>query len=485
MTEIYSEQYRPQFHFSAKKNWINDPNGLVYLDGEYHLFFQHNPFGTQWGHMSWGHAVSTDMLHWTELDVAIPEGEDDSIFSGSAVYDAFNTSGLGTTDNPPLVAIYTSNSSLRKVQSQAIAFSLDKGRTFTKFMNNPVVDLEQEHFRDPKVFWDDVRGNWVMVVALPHEMKISIYTSSNLINWKHQSDFGPSGGVGGAWECPDLIQLPIVNDPTKKAWVMIVSLNPGGLYGGSGTQYFVGEFNGHEFISNEGSEKINWLDYGQDNYAGVTFNNAPDNRSVLIGWMSSWIYADSLSNSPWTGAMTIPRELTLNKLGDSLTLVSQPIKEFDALQNEELFFSANLKMKDHGLLREVTGKELDITLSFSPGESGKSGINVLVGDRESTQVGYDADLGEVFLNRGASSESSTAENMLQILKAPVGTLSKLKLRILVDRSSVEIFVNDGEFVLTGVVFPHSEQSEGVSIFADNQKAEILEISVSSLKSVWG
>jgi sucrose-6-phosphate hydrolase SacC (GH32 family) len=338
LTEIYSEQYRPQFHFSAKKNWINDPNGLVYLDGEYHLFFQHNPFGTQWGHMSWGHAVSTDLLHWTELAVAIPEGEDDSIFSGSAVYDAFNTSGLGTTDNPPLVAIYTSNSSLRNVQSQAIAFSLDKGRTFTKYVNNPVIDLEREHFRDPKVFWDDVRGNWVMVVALPHEKKISIYTSSNLINWKHQSDFGPSGGVGGAWECPDLIQLPIVNNPTKKAWVMIVSLNPGGLYGGSGTQYFVGEFNGQEFISNEGSEKINWLDYGQDNYAGVTFNNAPDNRTVLIGWMSSWIYAGSLSNSPWTGAMTIPRELSLNKLGDSLTLVSQPIKEFDALQNEELFF---------------------------------------------------------------------------------------------------------------------------------------------------
>jgi len=323
-----------------------------------------------------------------------------------------------------------------------------------------------------------------MVVALPHEKKISIYTSSNLINWKHQSDFGPLGGVGGAWECPDLIQLPIVNNPTKKAWVMIVSLNPGGLYGGSGTQYFVGEFNGQEFISNEGSEKINWLDYGQDNYAGVTFNNAPDNRTVLIGWMSSWIYAGSLSNSPWTGAMTIPRELSLNKLGDSLTLVSQPIKEFDALQNEELFFSANLKMKDRGLLREVTGKELDITLSFSPGESGKSGINVLVGDVESTQVGYDADLGEVFLNRVASSESSAAENMLQILKAPVGTLSSLKLRILVDRSSVEIFVNDGEFVLTGVVFPHSEQSEGISIFADNHEAEILDISVSSLKSVW-
>ena len=228
----YDEQYRPQFHFTPMKNWMNDPNGLIYLDGEYHLFYQHNPFGISWGHMSWGHAVSKDMLSWKELPVAIPEGEDEAIFSGSAVYDKNNTSGLGTAKNPPLVAIYTAHSDTRKIQAQSIAFSLDKGRTFTKYSKNPVLDLNLQHFRDPKVFWDSERGNWVMVVVKANEKKVAIYTSPNLISWEHQSDFGPLAAQGGDWECPDLIQLPIDGDSSKKGWVMIVSLNPGGIEGG-------------------------------------------------------------------------------------------------------------------------------------------------------------------------------------------------------------------------------------------------------------
>jgi len=482
--KLYDENYRPQFHFTAKKNWINDPNGLVFLNGEYHLFFQHNPFGLQWGHMSWGHAVSKDMLHWQELPVAIPEGEDDAIFSGSAVYDSSNTSGLGTLANPPLVAIYTSNSDVKKIQTQGIAYSLDQGRTFTKYINNPVLDLKKEHFRDPKVFWDKERKNWVMVIALPKEQKVAIYTSPNLINWTHQSDFGPSGGVGGDWECPDLVQLSIGGNPEKKAWVMIVSLNPGGIEGGSGTQYFVGNFNGNEFVQSNPSIKPNWLDFGRDNYAGVTFSNMPDNRTVLMGWMSSWAYAGNLPKTSWTGAMTIPRELSLNESAGKLNLVANPIVELDALRSKVLFSAHNLVMKNYGSVKKASGKELDISLTILPGKSGKSGINVLAGKKEFTQVGYDADSGEVFLNRGTSSQSLAVLELLGIQKAPVGKLNKINLRILVDRSSIEVFVNNGEFTLTDVVFPDSQKSDGVSVFAESHEAKLANISIHPLKSIW-
>jgi fructan beta-fructosidase len=480
----YDEKYRPQFHFTAKKNWINDPNGLVYLDGEYHLFFQHNPFGTQWGHMSWGHAVSKDMLHWTELPVAIPEGEDDAIFSGSAVFDKDNTSGLGTLENPPIIAIYTSNSDAKKIQTQAIAFSLDKGRTFTKYAHNPVIDLKLEHFRDPKVFWDAERKNWVMVIALPKERKISIYTSPNLINWTHQSDFGPQGAVGGDWECPDLVELSIDGVSKEKAWVLLVSLNPGGIEGGSGTQYFVGDFNGKEFIPNNNSDKPLWVDYGRDNYAGVTFNNLPDDRKVFIGWMVSWAYASSLPKTAWTGAMTVPRELSLQKAGNSLALVSKPIRELESLQVKQLFSATNLKMKDYGFIKKVSGKELDISFNIIPGKSKKSWINVLAGKKEFTQIGYDADSGEVFLNRGTSSESMAILDLLGVQKAPLGKVEKVRLRILVDRSSVEVFVNDGQFVMTDVTFPDSQKSDGVAIFSENKDARITDLNIHSLASTW-
>ena len=326
----YDEQYRPQFHFTPKMNWMNDPNGLIYLDGEYHLFYQYNPFGIMWGHMSWGHAVSKDMLHWKELSVAIPEGEDEGIFSGSAVYDVNNTSGLGTKENPPLVAIYTSNSELKKIQSQSIAYSLDKGRTFVKYSKNPVINLNIANFRDPKVFWDSERSNWVMVVVKAKEKKVAIFTSPNLISWTHKSDFGPLAALGGDWECPDLVQLSIDGDKTKKSWVMLVSLNPGGIEGGSGTQYFVGNFDGSSFKPSQNYDKPQWLDYGKDNYAGVTFSNMPDSRTVLIGWMSSWQYAGNLPKTDWTGAMTIPRELELTKNKNGLALLSNPINSKSA-----------------------------------------------------------------------------------------------------------------------------------------------------------
>ena len=480
----YDEQYRPQFHFTPMKNWMNDPNGLIYLDGEYHLFYQHNPFGISWGHMSWGHAVSKDMLSWKELPVAIPEGEDEAIFSGSAVYDKNNTSGLGTAKNPPLVAIYTAHSDARKIQAQSIAFSLDKGRTFTKYANNPVLDLNLQHFRDPKVFWDSERGNWVMVVVKANEKKVAIYTSPNLISWNHQSDFGPLAAQGGDWECPDLIQLPIDGDSSKKGWVMIVSLNPGGIEGGSGTQYFVGNFDGKSFTPTQDYDKPQWIDYGKDNYAGVTFSNMPDSRSVLIGWMNSWQYAGNLPKTPWTGAMTIPRELTLTKSKNGLVLVSNPIKELKSLHSGKTLKETSIKVKGTHSLKGIFGRELDITMTIVPNKTGKSGINVLSGNKEFTQIGYDANSGEIFLNRGTSSLTMAIVELLGVQKAFVGKQKEITLRILVDRSSVEVFGMKGEFVITDVVFPDGKKSDAISLFSDDKEVTIKNLTINKVATVW-
>ncbi|CAB4701595.1 unannotated protein [freshwater metagenome] len=481
----YDEQYRPQFHFTPKKNWMNDPNGLIYLDGEYHLFFQHNPFGVMWGHMSWGHAVSKDMLSWEELPVAIPEGDDEAIFSGSAVYDKNNTSGLGSIKNPPLIAIYTAHSDKKRIQAQSLAYSLDKGRTFTKYSKNPVLDLNLANFRDPKVFWDSDRGNWTMVVVKASEKKVAIYTSPNLISWTHQSDFGPLAAQGGDWECPDLVELAIDRDKKKKSWVMIVSLNPGGIEGGSGTQYFVGNFDGKIFQPSQNYEKPQWIDFGKDNYAGVTFSNMPDSRTVLMGWMNSWQYAGSLPKTAWTGAMTIPRELSLTKTKNGLALVSNPIKELKSLHVSKALSEKNLKFKGNHSLKVISGRELDITMTIVPNKTGKSGINVLSGKNEFTQIGYDANSGEIFLNRGTSSSSIAIVELLGIQKVYVGKQKEITLRIVVDRSSVEVFGVNGQYAITDIVFPDGVKSDGISLFSDdNKEVTFKNLTIIKMGSIW-
>ena len=281
-------EYRPVSHFTPAKNWMNDPNGLVWHKGEYHLFFQYNPFGTQWGHMSWGHAVSKDLLHWEELPVAIPEGEEGMIFSGSAV-----------SVGDELIAIYTLHNV--KNQSQCIATSKDNGRTFVKYEANPVLDLGLEHFRDPKVFRYEDR--WIMAVVKAEERLACFYSSHDLKNWKFESEFGNVGAIGGQWECPDLFPLTIDGE---EVWVLIISLNPGGIKNTSGTQYFIGDFDGSTFTPRYSTDEPRWFDYGSHNYAGVTFNNEPNNKRIFIGWLNSWQLQNEVQTS-WTGSMTIPR----------------------------------------------------------------------------------------------------------------------------------------------------------------------------------
>ena len=321
--KFFSENLRPRTHFTPARNWINDPNGLVYYKGKYHLFFQHNPEGILWGNMSWGHSVSTDLLHWEHLPVAIPCEATNGIFSGSAVVDYTNSTGFGTTDNPAMVAIYTVHQNDASNQSQHIAYSTDEGLTWTKYSNNPVLDLGMIDFRDPKVSWDESTQTWLMTVAKPQEFKIAFFRSPDLKTWTHLSDFGPLGATGGCWECPDLFSLTTTTGETK--WVLLVSLNPGGIAGGSGTQYFIGDWDGKTFTTPQ-TETL-WIDYGRDNYAGVTFANVADSRRIFLGWMSNWDYAAKLPSQIWRGSMTSARDLTLKDVSGKTMLLSTPITD--------------------------------------------------------------------------------------------------------------------------------------------------------------
>ncbi|MDB5263027.1 MAG: glycosyl hydrolase family 32, partial [Adhaeribacter sp.] len=352
-TATFDELHRPQFHFTPPAGWMNDPNGMVYHNGEYHLFYQHNPDSTVWGPMHWGHAVSKDMIKWEHLPIALYPDSLGTIFSGSAVVDKNNTSGLGTKDNPAMIAIYTYHNAdgekagRKDYQTQGIAYSLDNGRTWTKYKANPVLKNPGiKDFRDPKVSWYEKGQKWIMTLAVMDH--ISFYSSKNLLDWTKESDFGSDiGGHGGVWECPDLIKMPVTGTNEEK-WVLIVNINPGAPNGGSGTQYFVGQFNGKNFVldnnfkaqltgqSNKpGSVKKGegiWLDYGMDNYAGITWSNVPesDGRLLFIGWMSNWKYANVVPTGKWRSATTIPRTLTLENTPSGLRLASTPVKE---LQN--------------------------------------------------------------------------------------------------------------------------------------------------------
>ena len=363
---------------------MNDPNGLVWHKGEYHLFFQHNPFGREWGHMSWGHAVSKDLLHWEELPVAIPEEESGAIFSGSAV-----------SVGDEIVAIYTRDKDKR--QTQCIAVSKDNGGTFTKFEGNPVLDLNMEHFRDPKVF--AYKDHWIMALVKAEEHLVCFYSSTDLKQWTALSEFGKVGATGGQWECPDFFPLSIDGE---EIWVLIVSLSPGGIKNTSGIQYFIGDFDGKTFSPRFSTTEPRWLDYGSHNYAGVTFNNEPNNKRIFMGWLSSW-QKKAHAETSWVGAMTIPRELGLTKVEGEIVLTQQPI--CDAMY------------------------ELKVVAP----NSGTVGLQGFV------KLGYNADTQSIFIDD---------------YEAPYKvTDGQLHLKVVVDQSSVELFTGDGTRCITLAVFP--------------------------------
>jgi sucrose-6-phosphate hydrolase SacC (GH32 family) len=643
----YQEQYRPQFHYSQGSGFVNDPNGLVYYAGEYHLFYQDRlPCG-----QSWGHAISRDLVHWTELPKAIPCEGTERIFSGSVVIDKNNATGFGTPDNPAMVAIYTS--ARPGSQAQSLAYSLDRGRTWTKYAGNPVLDIGSGSFRDPKVFWYEPDKRWIMPVALSSQRKVAFYSSTNLKEWTFESDFGPVGSVSGEYEVPDLFPLTVEGDDHQSTkWVLLVNVNPGARLGGSGLQYFIGDFDGHRFeaesvepytapsgtvfadfeadtygdwtatggafgsgptagavsgqnaivgmvgqrlvnsrqpnaaatgtltsppfvirkkyinmrtggadlprlpgatseatvnlvvggevvrsesgdnstwmdwdsfdvreligktariqlvdtaTSGQGSilldqvvfsderalsekERADWADWGRDFYAAITFDNMPDGRRLMIGWMSNWLYPQSVPTSPWRSVQSEPRELSLRRIGGELQLVQHPVRELEMLRNRPAHKVHTLSVNDRTRVLDgagARGKALDIEAKFDSGTAERFGLKVFTGPGEETVVGYDTRTERLYLDRTRSGNVGFHPRFASVSTAPLrlGRDGKLKLRVLVDNMLVEVFADHGQRVFTEQVFPGTG-SDGVQVFAEGGRATVSDMTIWQMESIW-
>jgi fructan beta-fructosidase len=451
-----SASYRPSFHFTPQQNWTNDPNGLVYLDGEYHLYYQYNPYANVWGHMSWGHAVSKDLLHWTHLPVALEEytdakGDSVMIFSGSAVVDQNNTSGFFGTDSTGIVAIYTShvhknNEGLQ--QHQSIAYSKDKGRTFTRYASNPVVDRQRKDFRDPKVFWYEPEKKWIMAAVVPDRFITEFYGSADLKTWTLLSEFGPLGDTMKIWECPDLLEVPVLGEVGKKKWVLLISNSHPQGPTFVGMQYFVGNFDGKVFTPENPGQYPLYLDYGKDFYAAVTYNNLPAEQEspILLGWANNWAYGQSIPTNPWRSAMTLPRELFLTLTPEGYRIIQRPIKAAESLKGDEL--------KD---LTAITERSLLLEYDLTSTSNASSGLKIFKQGAEETTISYDPIKKEVVFDRTVSGDVSFHADFSSVERAPA-TLKdgKLRLTIFIDHSIVEVFINGGEQVITDQVFPTSD-----------------------------
>ena len=483
----YMETYRPQFHFTPQKNWMNDPNGPVYLDGEYHLFYQYNPFGDKWGHMSWGHAVSTDLVHWQHLPVALSEEDGIMIFSGSAVVDEKNTSGFGQNGKPAMVAIYTGYRPADKMQAQYIAFSTDRGRSWTKYSGNPVIDIKSTEFRDPKVFWYEPTKRWIMVVALSAEHKLRFYSSPDLKQWTPLSEFGPAGATGGVWECPDLFELPVDGDPAHTRWVLIVNMNPGGVAGGSGAQYFIGSFDGTRFQP-ESKDQTRWVDYGKDFYAVTSWSNTPrdDGRRLWIGWMNNWQYGQEIPTSPWRSAQTIPRAVALKTYKDGIHLSQMPIAELQRLRGANYQLSDKVVAEGSDPLagQAVAGKTLEVIATFEMDTASEFGLKVRKGANEETVIGYDVSTAQLFIDRSKSGQVDFNPQFPGRHSGPLpDEQRRIKLHLFVDWSSVEVFGNDGRAVITDRIFP-SNDSDGVALYAKGGAVKLVSLDIWPLQSIW-
>jgi fructan beta-fructosidase len=485
----YDQPWRPQYHFTPPQDFMNDANGTVFYKGEYHLFYQYNPEGNVWGHMSWGHAVSSDLVHWQNLPVALREVPGEyMVFSGSAVVDWNNTSGLCKNPDPQdrscLIAIYTGHYKDR--QKQHIAFSNDRGRTWTNYSGNPVADLDAPDFRDPNVFWYAPQNKWVMVAVLADRRNAVLLDSPDLKHWTKRSTFGPAGDSVGAWECPDLFELPVENSGEKK-WVLIINRNPGGRLGGSGVRYLVGKFDGANFTSEVPDAPVLWADWGKDFYATNTWKDipAPDGRHIWIAWFSNWQYANTEPTVLWRGAQTIPRTLMLRRYADGLRLVQRPVREMESLRREKVRIvnasvsEASQKIRDAGTKGEVYEFEAEL----QPGQAGEIGFRLRKSKDAETVLGFDAAHSEVYVDRTRSGEVSFSKDFPGRYSAQVAQNASVKLRVFVDRSSVEVFVNDGERVFSDRIYP-PPGSDGIELFAKKAGGRVVSFTMWELNSVW-
>ncbi|MGP0222625.1 glycoside hydrolase family 32 protein [Paenarthrobacter sp. NCHU4564] len=470
-----SDPWRPAVHLTASKNWLNDPNGLVFHDGTYHAFYQYNPRGNSWGNMSWGHSISKDLVHWEERPVAMEAGPEEEIFSGCIVVDKDNASGLGSAENPPMVALYTSaygrNGRLPQgAQAQSVAFSLDNGTTWEKYHGNPVLNLQptNNNFRDPKITWYEPGRYWVMTTVVADAQVVKMFKSTDLLQWDFLSDFSGVGAQGGLWEVPELLQMRVEGSTARK-WVMLLSINPGGIAGGSGMQYFVGEFDGTTFTAENAAapdaplSESQWLDHGADYYAASSITGAPGGKPILLGWMGNWDYAQHVPTTPWRGSMAIPRELTLVRGEQRLELRSA----IAAAAVSALEAKGGADVKDLTVDSEV--RELPLTarsqlldVELDLGTATEAGILLRRASQDGPGEGADGGLRiswnagsrTLKVDRSQAGTTNFSENFSpwHEVRLPASERT-VRLRILLDSSSVEVFAEDGQAVVSDTFFP--------------------------------
>ena len=508
-----TDYYRPSYHFTPLYGWMNDPNGMVYKDGEYHLYFQYNPYGSKWGNMHWGHAVSKDLVHWEHLDPAIARDPVGHIFSGSSVVDKKNTAGFGKN---AIIAIYTNNS-VNHDEVQCIAYSNDNGRTFTKYEGNPVLTPFDglKDFRDPKVFWYEKGKCWYMIVSADKETRF--YKSKNLKKWTYVSAFGKGLGQQPCqYECPDFFQLPVNGDKKKMKWVMTMNINPGCWFGGSATEYFVGDFDGKKFTCPDANE-VKWLDWGKDHYATVTFSNTGD-RVLGITWMSNWQYANLTPFKQNRGANGLPRELKLYEKNGKYYISEDVAPEVYALRKDTKNV-ADASVSDEKMLAGVAANmegAFEIEADVTPDANGIAGIEISNNKRERTMIYFDMKQGKVVMDRTESGLSDFGKQSVphdielawdkQLAaegKQPARITNSINYKndfalatwaplslcedgkktyhvdIFVDKSSVELFVDGGRIAMTNLVFPVAPY-ENVKLYTQGGKAEFKNLKVHKL-----
>ena len=490
---------------------MNDPNGMVFYKDEYHLFYQYNPEGQVWGHMSWGHAVSTDMVHWRHLPLAIPEDQKFMIYSGSAVVDWNNSSGLCRSTDPKdqscLIAIYAADYH-QKREKMHIAYSNDRGRTWSNYEDNPVIDVDADDFRDPKVFWYAPQKKWVLVAVLADHRKALFFSSTNLKQWTKMSEFGPADDDGGQWECPDLLELPIESTLKDSRWVLIINRNPGAPAGGTGVRYLIGQFDGKQFVEKESAGLKLWADYGKDFYATNSFNDMPsgDERKIWMGWTSNWLYAKDEPTVLWRGAQSIPRSLALrwvkapksanngaekvqttNPLADrQLLMVQTPVRELQSLRGAIFVLNDTTVQEAKGPMTHamMRGETYEIETELEPGDASEIGLRLRKGDDAETVVGILPATNTLFVDRTKSGEVSFSKDFPGRFSTTLSDTKRVKLHIFVDRSSVEVFANDGEKVMTDRIYPPAG-STGIELYARGGAGKAVSLTVWQLQSIWG
>ncbi len=478
----YAQIYRPQVHFTPARHWMNDPNGLVYFGGWYHLFFQYNPYGTRWGNMSWGHAVSRDLLHWRQLPVAIPQGRRHMIFSGSAVVDWHDTSGFGVAGRPPLVAIYTAAPrAMPGPQTQNLAYSTDGGWHWRKYAGNPVLNIGLRDFRDPKVFRYAAGHEWVMVVSRAAQRRVSFYVSRDLRTWRHTGDFGPAGDTRGVWECPDLFELPVENRPGERRWVLKVDVQQHRPGTGGGGQVFIGRFNGKTFSAI--SPHAQPVDLGEDYYASASWSNLPAGGPgvITLGWMDNWLYAQSAPTAPWRGAMAFPRALSLHRQGATYRLIQRPIAALATLRGASRQLGPFVAPTARRVLAvPAQGAAHEIQARIDVGRRGRFVLTIGSSDGRQVRLGYDAQAGQFTLRRLGHyhfSPKFDSDNAAP-LAARHGAIA---LNLIIDRSSVEAFVNHGALTAAETFYA---RGGAYTVTVRTTRARVERMQIWRLRSIW-